>query len=62
MPEEKEEEEKYTFSCEEPNCGFQSFDWSTKKLANIRGAEHKAEHKSGEPMRELVDYVNEVGQ
>lgn len=35
--------------------------WEQKKLAAARLAEHTAEHESGEPARELVDFREEHG-
>lgn len=46
----------YVFTC--ADCGFESSGWSSKQKATARGAEHKAEHESGEPMRELADFEN----
>ena len=36
-------------------CGFVSRGWPTKKAAAERGAQHQAEHDSGEPMPELAE-------
>lgn len=35
-------------------CEFTSLGWPTKAAAKARGAEHAAEHASGEPMPELA--------
>lgn len=42
-------------------CGFTSTGWPQKKIAASRIDEHTAEHESGEPMRELVEFRAEVG-
>jgi hypothetical protein len=42
-------------------CGFTSREWPTKKLALKRGMEHAAEHETGEPARELVEFRTEHG-
>lgn len=48
----------HTFMCE---CGFMSARHETKKSANARGAEHMQEHETGEPMRELADFMRGEG-
>lgn len=48
----------YDFECA---CGFTSTGWAQKKQATARGAEHTAEHETGEPMRELVEFRQELG-
>ncbi|MCU1590649.1 MAG: hypothetical protein JWP11_1905 [Frankiales bacterium] len=48
----------HTFECA---CGFTSEGWPLKKHAVARGAEHSAEHDSGEPARELVDFREDQG-
>lgn len=42
-------------------CGFTSAGWPQRKLAAARVDEHAAEHETGEPMRELVDFRDEAG-
>lgn len=49
---------RYDFACA---CGFSSTGWPLKKLALERGIEHSAEHASGEPARELVEFRAEHG-
>lgn len=39
-----------------PDCDFTSTGWPTKKAANARGKQHAAEHETGDPMPELVDF------
>lgn len=46
----------HDFKCKEPGCDFVSTGWRTKTLAGQRGADHKREHESGEPMAELGDF------
>lgn len=46
------------FECKEPDCGFKSYGHGTKKQAEARGKEHKAEHESGKPMREIKDFMS----
>lgn len=36
-------------------CEFVSSGWPTKKAAATRGAEHMAEHETGDPAPELAD-------
>jgi hypothetical protein len=36
-------------------CGWVSYGWDTKKGAAERGAQHQAEHETGEPIPELAD-------
>lgn len=38
-------------------CGFTSTGWPSKAAAKKRGAEHEAEHATGEAMPELVDHL-----
>lgn len=47
------------FKCKEKDCGFESRGHETKKLADARGKEHMQEHESGEPMRELAEFMKE---
>lgn len=42
-------------------CGFVTAGWPQKKLAQARLDEHTAEHATGEPARELVDFRDEHG-
>lgn len=44
----------FTYSC--PRCPFQSIGWPTAAVAAARGAQHDAEHESGQPMPELADF------
>lgn len=46
-------QDTHDFECE---CGFVSAGWPTKKAAEARGKQHAAEHETGEPMPELVDF------
>ena len=39
-----------------PECGFASSGWSTKKARDERAKQHKAEHETGEPMPELIEF------
>lgn len=48
-----DETRSYTFECA---CGFTSSGWALKKHATERGVEHLAEHDTGEPGTELVDF------
>lgn len=42
-------------------CGFKTLGWPRKKDAVGRINEHRAEHETGEPVRELVEVNAEVG-
>lgn len=42
-------------------CGFRSSGWPTKKMATERIEGHAAEHASGVPAEELVDFKSAVG-
>lgn len=42
-------------------CGFDSSGWPSEELAQARGLEHVAEHETGEPARELVEFRAEHG-
>lgn len=42
-------------------CGFRTLGWPRKKDAQARINEHRAEHQSGEPVRELVVVNKSVG-
>lgn len=44
-----------------PACEFVSTGWATKKLAAERGEQHEAEHETGEPMQEMVDFMTDRG-
>lgn len=68
----QEGEAGYDFVCPDPICQrpappdgeprpFTSKGWPTRKAAELRGKEHLAEHKSGEPMRELVYAMADTG-
>lgn len=55
---------KYDFLCDFPagTCApFLSQGWETEAQAEARGAEHLAEHETGEPMTELVAFQESVG-
>lgn len=45
------------FTCTVTGCGFKSEGHPTKKQADARGAEHKTEHDTGKPMREITEFV-----
>lgn len=38
-----------------PECGWTTSGWASKKAAEARGAQHQAEHETGEAMPELKD-------
>jgi hypothetical protein len=38
-------------------CGFVSYGHEHKSEAVTRGKEHEDEHATGEPMREIIDFV-----
>lgn len=46
-------EKTYDYECP---CGFVSRGWSKKKDADARGAQHEAEHETGEVMPELAEF------
>jgi hypothetical protein len=60
----------FTYSCDlnilgqpanSPNqkmCEFESRGHSKKAQAVARGKEHEAEHETGEPMREIAEFMN----
>lgn len=47
------------FNCTVTGCGFKSTNHATKRQADARGAEHKAEHETGKPMREIGEFMKE---
>ena len=49
------------FTCDVPGCEFASFGWDTEEQASARGAEHKNEHETGQPMTELTAFEASVG-
>jgi hypothetical protein len=44
----------------DPACEFTSAGWGTRDQARDRLREHREEHESGEPMRELADFMEEA--
>lgn len=54
----KNDDDSYDAQCA---CGFTSTGWALKKHATARLEEHKAEHETGEAMRELHDFRAELG-
>lgn len=49
------------FTCDVPGCEFTSSGWDTEEQASARGAEHKNEHETGQPMTELTAFEASVG-
>ena len=49
-------DETHVYQCPDPGCGFTSEGWPTKKARDARGRQHQAEHDTGEPMPELIDF------
>jgi hypothetical protein len=64
----------FTYSCDlnilgrqpksssEKMCEFESRGHSKKAQAVARGKEHEAEHETGEPMREIAEFIAGTGQ
>lgn len=44
------------YKCSIPGCGWTSTGWESKKVADARGAQHEAEHKTSKPMPELHEF------
>lgn len=44
----------HDYSC--AMCDFTSIGWPSPEARDERGRQHEAEHKTGKPMPELVDF------
>lgn len=52
--------EDNTFDYECAQCSFKSTGWATEELMKARATQHETEHKTNEPMPELVEFLSEV--
>lgn len=53
------DEETWSATCTDGNCGFTSTGWPTKARAERRMRLHATEHETGEPMSELHEFLAE---